>query len=150
MKHQRLAAVLSAPILAAGLALASGAPAQAATVHGCPTGDVCLYNTQADYNTLTIDLVVTYPSGCSVASCRAKFRARVAAAVVNTGQGYASEGHYQLLLNGTCQYQPDTKDVQAGGTTEDPADGNVVNGAEFGPTAASVSSPANVPLSNCL
>ncbi|WP_372412374.1 hypothetical protein [Streptomyces luteireticuli] len=139
----------AATALALGLLTALTTPAHAqGPVHGCPSGDGCVYKTQADYNNnspsakLSLKVTATYLG----------FPITIIDVDVNNSDApaYTSEGKFVLRIPGVlCVYVPDDKDVQAPDTIENPADGAMVNAMAVGATKADVEAIAVVALSNC-
>jgi hypothetical protein len=144
-----LAAGALAPIGWAGLA-------SAATVNGCPSGDVCTYTAGT-----------STPSGSPVSlggsSLLATLGLKPNGIVVvfdnttltssNSGAAYISEGNYEPEFFGlACAYVPDPKDLQAPGqwqAVNSAGDGTAVTVMQFGATAAQADATTYVSPGNC-
>lgn len=155
--RRKLLAILAASACTSALALtgvATATPALAeGPVNGCPYGDGCLYNSQAAFNAGTPTDALAQPRATEIifvleGTLDVGF-------VNNTGDVFwTSEGNFVLFaqfdgLLDVCVYEPDSHDVQAPDTTEDPADSASVDGVAFGETQASVSGTVIVALNLC-
>jgi hypothetical protein len=154
---RRTASVLAAIALAAAGSAAASPAAHADTVHGCPSGDLCTYSSQSDYDNSDIDIATLekLEQGFTLLQT-----ASASAVVVNnsssTALEYTSEGtvlvdttnlyHFGLDV---CVFVPDPLDEQSPDSTEDPADGFVESGVGFGTTPAHANAARLLPASAC-
>lgn len=139
------------PVLPGALAMTAMAAAQAAhdgvPVHGCPSGDVCLYNSRAHYRHHAPTVIDSRKPRVFLFGYTPDV-----VAVNNAKSAYSSEGHTELKIfkyGYICYYVPDLRDAQDPGTTENPADGALVNAVATGPTAESVEMDIFLPASDC-
>jgi hypothetical protein len=113
--------------------------------HGCPGGNVCLYDSQSAFKKDKPTVVDTDVPGLH--------RGGVAHNVVvvnNSIKYYASEGSFEeRMFKGAyfCEYVPDTNDEQSPNRIEDPADGASVSAIASG--GKDVDRPIPVSLSYC-
>ena len=141
----------ASPVLADAPAMTAMAAVQAAhdgvSVHGCPSGDVCLYNSRAHYRHDTPTVIDSQKPQVFLFGYTPD-----AVAVNNTKSAYSSEGHTVLKMikyGYLCYYSPDLRDVQDPGATQNPADGSLVNAVATGATAKSVEMDIFLPASDC-
>ncbi len=150
MNHHRMAAAIGALALLPTVmtATASTAQAQAArpAEHGCPGGDVCLYNSKAHYNNDAPDVV----DGVKGIFFGGTFDL---IAVNNTAATYSSQGsvvaHYKNGMLFFCSYEPDAADEQSPGITENPADDADITAMAAFDSAMLADSGYPLPLSDC-
>jgi hypothetical protein len=147
MNYRRTAAAVAmVAFLPALVATAGAALAQApAAVHGCKSGDVCLYDSKDAYTDNKPTVIDNKIPGVYVGGTTD------VVAVNNTTSSYSSQGYIELkTIHGAslCEYDPDLSDVQSPGTTENPADGANVTGLGTG-TESFVTSVQLLPGSDC-
>lgn len=153
MNHRRIAPAIGALALMSAM-LATGSAAQAAVpntpVHGCPAGDVCLYNAESQYDNnnppVTVDIDGDHFFPVEI---------YVLIAVNNTAAFYASEGYFEGTYNPKpphnllfCFYHPYTEDIEAPGATVNGND-EIAFTIETGATLASVDAIKLVSNSYC-
>jgi hypothetical protein len=118
------AAVLTVKFVSAGTAQVL------AVSHGCPGGDVCLYDSKSAFSNDNPTLTDTDVPGVHNGGILHN------EVVVNNSDKYhASQGSFeQLMVKGLvlCYYVPDTKDEQSPNRIEDPADGAQVTAIASG------------------
>jgi len=116
---------------AAGSAAATTTQALAIS-HGCPGGNVCLYDSKSAFMNDKPTLTDTDVPGVHVGGVLHNV-----VVVNNSDKYYASEGGFeQTMFKGAvfCYYVPDTKDEQSPDTIENPADGLQVTAIASGGT----------------
>ncbi len=130
--------------------LITAGPARAADVHGCPSGDVCLYTTQIDYDRSAPAASIPESPAAPLHVAVMPKAIALAAVVNNTDPFYSSEGTVVLSVDHlVCIYHPDGNDVQYPDTIEDPADGHSVNAVSFGKTLSEVNADIVVDIGMC-
>jgi hypothetical protein len=148
MNHHRMVAAFGVLALVSAAMMATASAAQAAVVHGCAGGDVCLYNSKAHYTNGNPDVVDDADEAGIFAGGTSDL-----IAVNNTLTLYSSQGYIEeLYFHGVpveCEYHPYTDDVQHPNTIEDPAGDELTYAIDTGSTAASVNTVQLISQSYC-
>jgi hypothetical protein len=130
---------------AGAVVVVGGSAASAAISHGCPGGNVCLYDSQSAFKKDKPTVIDTEVPGLHSGGV-----AHNVVVVNNSIKYHASQGWFEeRMFKGAyfCEYVPDTNDEQSPDRIEDPADGVSVSAIASG--SKDVDRPFLVSLSYC-
>ncbi len=155
MLGRLMAAAAGAVVVVGGSAASAAAavhdpvpigPAQVMAIsHGCPGGNVCLYDSKSAFKKDKPTVIDTEVPGLHSGGV-----AHNVVVVNNSIKYYASQGGFEerMFKGGyLCEYVPDSKDEQSPNRIEDPADGASVSAIASG--GKYVDEPFPVSLSYC-